>query len=296
MLEPARNETGTIYDIGYKHYVGERLGRPYAVWSLFVHGLGVVFALGRGLRAGLIPFLLAAAAVLPALFQALATAYTGGVVELFTYSNYFTTVSTVFAFFCAARAPELMSADQRTHTLVLYFARALHREDYVVAKVLALVVSVLVLTVTPLLILFAGHVFASTDLWEAFRAEAHFLAPILGTSLVMALMMGTLSSAIASLTPRRNLAAASVLGYFLLSRGVAEILADSVSGAWANWIGLLDPFHALGGLADWAYGTNPGVSRYLGLDAPGWRFGLACLGYVAVASAVLVQRYRKIGA
>jgi ABC-2 type transport system permease protein len=295
MLEPARTEAGTIYDIGYQHYDGARLGRPYAVWSLFVHGLAAVFAVGRGLRAGLIPLVLAAAAIVPAAFQALATAYTNGVFELLTYANYFILVSTVFAFFCASRAPELMSTDQRTQAMVLYFARALHREDYVLAKVLALVTSVLLLTVTPLLILFAGHVFASTDLWAAFLEEADALAPILGSSLVMALMMGTVSAAIASLTPRRSLAAASVLGYFMISRVVAEIVTGSIDGAWVGWMELVDPFVALGGFADWIFGTPQGVSTFLGPEASGWRFLIACLVYILAGAAVLVARYRKIG-
>jgi ABC-2 type transport system permease protein len=295
VLEPARTESGTIYDIGYQHYEGARLGRPYAVWSLFVHGLAAVFAVGRGFRAGLIPLVLAAAAVLPAVFQALATAYTNGVFELLTYPNYFISVSTVFAFFCAARAPELMSTDQRTRAMVLYFARALHREDYVLAKVLALVTSVLFLTATPLLILFAGHVFASTDLWAAFLEEADALAPIVGSSLVMALMMGTVSAAVASLTPRRSLAAAVVLGYFMISRVVAEIVTESISGEWVRWMELLDPFVALGGFADWIFRTSPETSQFLGPDAPGWRFAMACLAYILAGAIVLVARYRKIG-
>jgi ABC-2 type transport system permease protein len=294
VTEPARTDTGTIYDIGYQHYDGARLGRPYAIWSLFVHGLGTVFAIGRGLRAGLIPLVLGAAAILPAAFQALATAYTDGMVELFTYSNYFINVSIVFAFFCASRAPELMSADQRTHTLVLYFARALHRGDYVLAKVLALVTGVLFLTVTPLLILFAGHVFSTTDLWAAFLDEAHALAPILGSSLVMALMMGTVSAAIASLTPRRSLAAAAVLGYFMISRVLAEILTDSINATWVSWMDLVDPFIALGGFADWIFGTGQALSQYLGPDVPGWRFGMACLLYTLAGVSLLVARYAKV--
>jgi len=295
MLEPAKTDTGTIYDIGYQHYDGERFGRPYAVWSLFVHGLAAVFALGRGLKAGVIPLVLGAAAILPAAFQALATAYTDGAVELFTYSNYFINVSIVFAFFCAARAPELMSTDQRTRTMVLYLARALHREDYVLAKALALVASVFFLTATPLLILFAGHVLASTDLWTAFLRESDALGPILLSSSAMALMLGTIACTIASLTPRRNLAAAMVLGYFMLSRVVAEILTETIRGMWVQWMQLLDPFAALGGLADWVFGTDPALSPYLGPDVSGARYATACLVYIVLASTALVMRYRRIG-
>jgi ABC-2 type transport system permease protein len=294
-VEPARTETGTIYDIGYQHYDGARLGRRYAIWSLFVHGLATTFSIGRGLKAGVIPLVLSAAAILPAAFQALATAYTDGAVELFTYSNYFINVSMVFAFFCASRAPELMSSDQRTRTLVLYLARALHREDYVIAKVLALVASVLILTATPLLILFAGHVFSSTNLWTGFLDEAHALAPIFASALAMALLMGTVSAAVASFTPRRSLAAAAVLGYFMLSRVVAEIRTDSIRGMWVRWMQLLDPFDALGGFADWVFGTDPAVSQYLGADISGWRYAGGCILYVVLATAALQLRYRKIG-
>jgi ABC-2 type transport system permease protein len=294
MTEPARTETGTIYDIGYQHYDGPRLGRAYAIRSLFVHGLATTYAVGRGFKAGSLPLALSAAAILPAAIQALATAYTDGQIELFTYANYFTNVSMVFAFFCAARAPELMSSDQRTHTLVLYFARALHRDDYVVAKLLALATSILFLTATPLLILFAGHVFISADLWSGFLDEAHVLPPILASSVVMALLMGSVSAAISSLTPRRNLAAAAVLGYFMLSRVVAEILTDSLRGSWVPWLDLLDPFHVLGGFADWVFDTAPALSPYLGDGVSGIRYALTSLVYLALGTSVLLARYRRI--
>jgi len=293
--EPSRTAAGTIYDIGYQHYEGPRLGRGYAIRSLFVHGLAATYAVGRGFKAGALPLALSAAAVLPAAIQALATAYTDGQIELFTYSNYFTAVSMVFAFFCAARAPELMSSDQRTRTLVLYFARALHREDYVVAKLLALATSILFLTATPLLILFAGHVFVSADLWAGFLDEAHVLPPIFLSSVVMALLMGSISAAIASLTPRRNLAAAGVLGYFMLSRVVAEILTESIQGSWVRWLELLDPFRVLGGFADWVFGTAPALSPFLGDGVSGVRYAVACPVYVALGVAALLARYRRIG-
>jgi ABC-2 type transport system permease protein len=294
MAEPARTESGTIYDIGYQHYDGPRLGRGYAIGSLFVHGLAATYAVGRGFKAGVLPLALSAAAILPAAIQALATAYTDGQIELFTYSNYFTNVSMVFAFFCAARAPELMSSDQRTRTLVLYFARALHRADYVVAKLLALATSILFLTATPLLILFAGHVFASTDLWSGFLDEAHALLPIFASSVVMALLMGSWSAAIASMTPRRNLAAAGVLGYFMLSSVVVEILTESIQGSWVRWLELLDPFRVLGGFADWVFGTEPALSPYLGDGVSGVRYALVCILYVALGVSVLLARYQRI--
>lgn len=296
MAEPARSETGTIYDIGYQHYEGERLGRPYAIRSLFTHGVGVVFASGRGTRARLVPLILGGLAILPAVIQASVAAYTNNLLQLITYSNYFINLSMIFALFCAAQAPELVSSDQRTKALVLYLARALRRDDYVLAKVFALAAGVFLLTMAPLLILFMGRVFAAAEPWPALRTEVVELAPIFGSSAVIAVLMAAVSVAIASLTPRRGIAAAAVLGYFILSAAVSEILREVIEREWDVWLALLNPFIALGGFANWVFDARATMGNDLvGVDLPGWGFGAACAAYVALAMAVLLVRYRKIG-
>ena len=295
MVEPARSQTGTIYDIGYQHYDGARLGRPYAIRSLFTHGVGTVFAVGRGVRARLVPVLLGGLAILPALIQAAVAAYTNNLVQLFTYSNYFLNLSMIFALFCAAQAPELVSADQRTKTLVLYLARALRRDDYVLAKVFSLAAGVFALTLAPLLILFSGRVFAAAEPWAAFRTEAVELAPIFGSSVVIALLMASVSVAIASFTSRRGIAAAAILGYFILSAGVTEILREAIEREWDVWLALLNPFVALGGFANWVFDARATMGNDLvGLDIPGWGFGAACALYIVAAMTVLLIRYRRI--
>ena len=42
--------TGTIYDIGYRHYDGPRLGRRGAVGAIVGAGLRAVFGFGRSGR------------------------------------------------------------------------------------------------------------------------------------------------------------------------------------------------------------------------------------------------------
>lgn len=297
MAEAARSETGTIYDIGYQHYEGERLGRPYAIRSLFTHGVGTVFAVNRGARARLVPLVLGALALLPAVIQASVAAFTNNLIELITYSNYFLNLSMIFALFCAAQAPELVSADQRTRTLVLYLARALRRDDYVLARVFALAAGVFGLTMAPLLVLLSGRVFAAAEPWAAFKTEAVELAPIFGSSVMVALLMAAVSVAIASFTRRRGIAAAAVLGYFILAAAVTTILREAIEREWDVWLALLNPFVALGGFANWVFDSSPARGSPLwGVDLPGWAFGVACLAYVALAMAALFARYRRIGA
>lgn len=315
MPESGPIETGTIYDIGYRHYQGSRLGRTYAIRSLVGHDLRAVFAVGRGLRAMLIPLGLAAVAVLPAVLQAGVSAYVEILPVLLDYSNYFLRLSLVFALFCAARAPTLVCSDQRTNTLVLYFARALHRSDYAFAKLIALSASVFILALVPLLILFAGRILVSPEPVSALWTHAGSLAPIVGSSLLIALLMSSISLAIASRTSHGRLATAAVLGCFLLAAAVTGILEEGIDAGWSAWASFLNPFAVLGGFAEWIFGaaaapsgpgveTNvPGLALGVGTSGPGvepsvpgWAFGVGALAYIAVAIGALLHRYRRIDA
>ena len=48
--------TGTIYDIGYRHYDGPRLGRRGAIGAIVGAGLRAVFGFGRSGRSKIIPW------------------------------------------------------------------------------------------------------------------------------------------------------------------------------------------------------------------------------------------------
>src|SRR4051794_41930445 len=57
---------GSIYDLGYQGYEGPRLGRRSATVALFWNTLRACFGIGRGGRAKIAPFVLAALSLLPA--------------------------------------------------------------------------------------------------------------------------------------------------------------------------------------------------------------------------------------
>ncbi len=69
-MPPSEPTTGAIYDIGYQHYDGKRLGRAGAIRALYVQGLRTVFGIGRGGKAKIPPIALIAIMVIPALIQA----------------------------------------------------------------------------------------------------------------------------------------------------------------------------------------------------------------------------------
>ena len=163
---------GSIYDLGYQSYTGPRLGRRSAVRALFSQSIRACYGIGRGGRAKIAPFTLAAIAVLPAVLAvgiAAIAAQAGpaggaiGEASPIRYETYHGLVGVLIMLFCAAQAPELFGRDQRYGVLPLYFSRVLTRPDYALAKVLGLMVALFAVAVAPYLILFVGRVFVAPD-------------------------------------------------------------------------------------------------------------------------------------
>ena len=57
---------GTIYDLGYRHYEGPRLGRRGAIGAIVGAGLRAVFGLGRSGRSKILPWGALVLGLLPA--------------------------------------------------------------------------------------------------------------------------------------------------------------------------------------------------------------------------------------
>ena len=77
----------------------------------------------------------------------------------------------IFGIFVAAQAPELVGGDQRNRVLALYFAHALERIDYVIAKFGAMVAALAIVMGAPMIVLFFGRILGATDLGTGFGDE-----------------------------------------------------------------------------------------------------------------------------
>ncbi|HQW51136.1 MAG TPA: hypothetical protein PL082_03690, partial [Tepidiformaceae bacterium] len=111
--------SGEIYDLGYRGYDGPRLGRPYAVLSLYLYTLRGAFGIGRRASSKVIPIVITVIAFLPALVQLGVAAIVSEEVDIIRPENYFGFVQVPVALFCAAIAPEITGRDQRQRTLSL---------------------------------------------------------------------------------------------------------------------------------------------------------------------------------
>jgi ABC-2 type transport system permease protein len=300
----ARGPGGSIYDLGYQAYVGPRLGRRSAVVALFTQTLRSSFGIGRGGRAKIAPFTLAALAILPAVlavgFASLA-AQTGAGGSLtdaspIRYETYSGLVGILIMLFCAAQAPELFGRDQRYGVLPLYFSRVLTRSDYAVAKIVGLMAALFLVVVAPYLVLFVGRVLVAPDPVTGLTNELGQVPRFALQALLVAGLLGGLASLIAAWTPRRAYATAAIIAVFIIPPIIVAIVSGLTNPDLARAIILFSPGDILDGTNAAIFGSIPDNPVVASLDLAGWVYVAAAAVEIAAAVGLTVRRYLRITA
>ena len=287
---------GTIYDLGYRHYDGARLGRRGAIGAIIGAGLRAVFGLGRSGRAKILPWGALVLALMPAVVAVAIRVLVGDLVDLYSYENYLWGIGALLPIFLAAQAPELVVNDMRHHVLPLYFSRPIGRFDYVFAKLVALSVALLGLTLLPVLVLFFGRVLAAEDLMAALGDEIGALPAIIGTGVLHAVVLASLGLAICSLAARRAYAAGAVLAVFLVG-GVISGTFEGQPDQGLAWIApFANPLAILDGAREWLFGGSVAESPVGAAGLPLYAYGVATVVLLGVSLAILAVRYRRVTA
>ena len=294
---------GSIYDLGYRGYEGPRLGRRGAIIALLTHSLRTAYGLGRSARSKILPVGLVLLALLPSLLalgiialiaQLGAAGEAMEAISPVQYHTLFPFVAVLVFLFCAAQAPELFGRDQRAGVLPLYFSRAVSRMDYAAARTLGLLGSLLVLVLGPQLLLFVGRVLVAEDVLDGLASEAPELPAILGAGLIIVTLVGTISAAIAALTPRRAYATVAVIAIFLIPNIAASLLVRLGTGLLGQVAVLLSPADVLDGVNSWLFGVQPDNVAIWAADLDGQAYLAAAVVWVAGSLLVLGRRYRSI--
>ena len=296
MIETPR-PAGNIYDLGYRPYEGERLGRQYALVALFTYSFKAVFGLGRSGWNKVFPMGLAIMAILPAFLQLSFAALTPVDITLVEPQSYFSLVWWVVPLFAAVVTPEIIGRDHRNRTLPLYFSRTLSRFDYISAKVGALFVAIFLVLAAPQLFLLVGNAFGTDDvvgyLWDNLRD----IPPILATSALAAAFMSAISLAIASQTDRRGLATGAVIASVSIFTLLGQILLATVpeTGSLRAYTILVSPLDVLNGMTYFMFGATPPPEAAIArTDLAGVVYLLATLAYTAVALAWVYRRFLRL--
>lgn len=295
---------GVIHDIGYQRYTGPRLGRGYAVRSLYAHGVRSAFGFGRSAKAKVFPWIIVGLITMVAVVLTVIRSQTGAAV--ITYWAFVGSIAILIIFFSAVVAPELVSRDLRGGVLPLYFSRPLTRTDYALAKLGALVTSVFLLVAGPMTLMFVGGAFTLSkfsDVWNEFGRYTAGLA----TTAVTALVFGSLALLIASLAGRRAVAAAMIAGAFLITtpvygalRAVAEHSAEEggqLSAADARLdqlAGLVSPMTLTGNVGRWWFEPATPADEIDVLGPYGPLYGGVALGLTVLCVLLLLLRYRRV--
>jgi len=233
---------------------------------------------------------------MPAIVAVAIRVLVGDLVDLYSYENYLWGIGALLPIFLAAQAPELVVNDMRHHVLPLYFSRPIGRFDYVFAKLVALSLALLALTLLPVLVLFFGRVLAAEDLMAALGDEIGALPAIIGTGVLHAVALASLGLAICSLAARRAYAAGAVLAVFL----VGAVISGTFEGQpdqGLTWIApLANPLAILDGAREWLFGGSVAESPVGAAGLPLYTYGVATVILLGLSLAILAVRYRRVTA
>lgn len=289
---------GEVFDIGYQSYEGTREGRNAARKALLIDGMRTALGMGRGLTAKILPGLLFLALLIPALVFMIIASVLGqtGIDDIPGVADYYQGAIFPVLIFSAIIAPELLTTDRRSGVLSLYLVRPITSSDYILGRWLAFFLLSLIVVWVPQLLLYIGVNLGSADAWGYLRSNWDDIPRFLLAGAALALFTTTLPLAAAAFTDRRAIAAAVVIGIWVIALAVGNALSDGIGGTAGAWLALIDigstPLH----INDMIFNEASDGPGRLAKEVPkavriGWYLIL-----VAVPATFLYMKYRKASA
>jgi ABC-2 type transport system permease protein len=219
--EPSRY--GEVFDRGYKHYDGPRLGRRGAFFALIRYSMKRALGIKKSWTAKIIPIFLYVAAFIPAIIYIGVSALVPNT-DVWRYPDFFDLIFWIEGIFVATIAPEMLCGDRRENVLSLYFSRAIKRSDYILSKLLATAALTLTISVTPAIILWLGRQFLDDSPITAIVDNIGDLGKILVVGTAIAFYLGSLGLVVSSFTGRKSIAVAVIIIGFAISTSLAYAL------------------------------------------------------------------------
>jgi ABC-2 type transport system permease protein len=301
-LESGRGESGgqgAVYDRGYRPYDGPRGRRGAATMALYKASMRRALGLRRTWRQKVAPFVLLGVVTIPAIVNVGIGYVTRDQltdrIEIITYRDY-VGVSSALLLFVALVAPDVMCPDRRQHVLPLMFARPLTGIDYVAAKVGAIATILFAFSFVPQVILFVGNMLVSDSALDYLTGHLDVLWQVPVSVLLLAAYYAVIGVALASLTDRRIVAGAAVIGLFLVtSISSAVIVGEDYEYGGGSIAALLNvlalPLH----LRDVVFlGHLDPESPLNGVSAGGLLAAATYVVVLAIGTGTLLQRYRWV--
>jgi len=290
--------TGAVYDRGYRPYEGDRGLRGASTYALYKASIRRALGIRRSWRQKFAPFVLLAIVTIPAVVNVGIGYVTRdrGIdrFEIITYREY-VGVSSALLLFVALVAPDVMCPDRRQRVLPLMFARPLTGIDYVVAKVGAITSILFAFSFLPQVVLFVGNMLVSDSAAHYFTGHLDVLWKVPVAVFLLAIYYAVIGVAIASMTDRRIVAGAAVIGLFLVTSISSAAIVGDFRPGHGSAAGVINV------LAIPLYLRDLVFLRHVDPDTPltgvahaGWLALGTYLAVLLLGIGVLLQRYRWV--
>lgn len=277
---------GEVFDRGYAHYDGPREGRRRAILSLFSYSVKRALGIRKSWTAKILPALLYFSAFIPLIVMIGIAALLPGA-EVASYPDYFGAIFTIVGIFAATVIPDILVPDRREKTLPLYFARAITRFDYVLAKIAAATVLTMTISVLPAIILWLGRQLTAESPASAMRDNIGDLWRVVLLGTLIALSLGTIALVISSMTDRKGVAIAVIVIGFLVTSGLVELAITQLDQDWRRYLAFADMQRVFSAIGASLFGAEPNMDVQE-TDLPTWTY-YAWVCFIVVAGSLFVR-------
>ena len=293
----ASGDRGAVYDRGYRPYEGPRGLRGAATFALFKASIRRALGIRRSWRQKVAPFVLLGVVTIPAVVNVgigYVTRDRIDKLEIITYRDYIG-VSSALLLFVALVAPDVMCPDRRQRVLPLMFARPLTGVDYVVAKVGAIASILFAFSFLPQVVLFLGNMLVSDSASHYFTGHLDVLWRVPVAALILASYYAVIGVSIGSLTDRRIVAGAGVIGLLLVTSISSGILVGDFRPGHGSTAALINVLALPLYLRDLVFlGRVDRESPLAGVHNGGLLAVVTYLVVLLVGVGVLLRRYRWV--
>ena len=255
-------------------------------------GFRNAFGLGRSGKSKVLPFVLLALNLLPAVIVGGVLAF-GGLDDLpIGYAEYASTTQVLLGIFVASQAPVLFSRDLRHGTISLYLARPLRSGTYALARWVSLLGATLVFLLLPLVILYAVAVLGQLDVADQTRQ----LGVAVGLAVLLACSLAGVAGLIASWSTRRGFAVVATIALLVIANGIVTAVQGISSEEGRREVGevagLFSPYSLYRGLMGaWTDVDVPTPPTSTGMELA---YVGVFVGISVACVAALLWRYRRV--
>ena len=290
-VEPARR--GEVYDRGYQHYDGERLGRKHAFTALVRYSMKRALGIKKGWGSKIIPIIVYVAVIIPVVVSIGIKGFLPSA-NIITYQALFGLIFALEGIFVATIAPEMLCGDRRENVLSLYFSRAITRLDYLLAKLTAAAILTLTVSFIPVAFYWLGLQLLADHPLAALKDHIGDLGKIVIAGVLIALYLGALGLMISSFTGRKSIAVAIIIIGFIAISALAVSLYFALEGrSYRHDVLFLSPADTARGLVQQLFAPirARNRSRDEQIIFSVWAYAGAMVATVVVALGVMYWRY-----